>query len=153
MTFQPYHYCTLVTQRSQGARGGEGSGERRGTAEWQGRGKGRRDRGGREREKWGEARAEREGWREGERRREGHQWSRERERQRGWTRDARGEVAGEEGRGPRWVQRDVGCLSPTALPPRSPLPCPPYLRWPWLTGWLRGTARQARSCRKGEEKQ
>lgn len=27
MTFQPYHYCTLVTQHSQGESGGEGKGE------------------------------------------------------------------------------------------------------------------------------
>lgn len=29
MTFQPYHYCTLVTVRRQGGRRGEGSEERR----------------------------------------------------------------------------------------------------------------------------
>lgn len=51
MTFQPYHYCTLVTQRSQGERGREWSGERRGTAKQQERRKGRGDGGGREREK------------------------------------------------------------------------------------------------------
>jgi len=53
----------------------------------------------------------------------------------------------------RELQRDASCLSPTALAPQSQLPCLPHLRWPWLTGWLWGKARQARSCRKGEEKQ
>lgn len=70
----------------------------------------------------------------------------EREMQEETRQERKDEVLGE-------LQRDAGCLSPTALPPHSPLPCPPHLRWPWLTGWPRETARQVRSRRKGEEKQ
>lgn len=96
MTFQPYHYCTLVTVRRQGGRRGEGSGERGAQLRVGEMGKRR----------WREQRAgkiehgrEREGGKDRERgRNRMAPEEKGRERQRGWVRDAGGETDREGGR-------------------------------------------------------
>lgn len=86
-----------------------------------------------------------EGGKEGERDREGHQ----RSRKRGSVRDARGEVAGEEGRGPRRVT-EGGSLPQQSYPTASSH-APHTSTGPGSLAV--GNGKQPRSCRKGEERQ
>lgn len=150
MTFQPYHYCTLVTQHSQGEREGE-SEVGKGEAQLSDRKeeKGEEIEGAEKGKKKGEAGEDREGgrerWREGQRRAPEEQGKR-------LSEDARGEVAGEEGCGPRRVTEGGSVPQPHSNPTPQPAPMhptPPLA----LVHRLWGMARQARSCRNGEEKQ